>query len=760
MLNASRPKRRAWTVRPNAPRRLPPRRAFVPSLQALEGRRLLSSTGDAFAPTDAEQFMLAAINRARANPSAEGKRLVALAQTDPLLQAATSGWDLNVFLQVISSAQPAPPLAFNTRLNEAAFNQSMAMLQANSQFHSPSGYLTDASVAHSSDGRAFYPSGNNWWATGENVFAYSNGVSGDVSAFVNYFEAGFLLDWGNPDFGHLTNLLAPGPGEWSPGSGGHYPYSEIGIGLLTNVAPSASTGGLDVGPDLVTQEFGWRSGNPILTGVLFTDTAGTGAYFPGEGLGGVVVRAVGRNGQGTFVATTWASGGYSLPLPPGTYDVSAAGNIPYPVATTVTLGRDNVEWDWGYRPASSDLPIPGDFRGVGFAELAVYRPGTSHWYFDGQASSLDFGGPGLDLPVPGNYDGIARNEPALYRPSTAQWFVYGPGGGRLATTFGWANVDIPLPGDYDGVGHVEPAVYRPTTAEWFVYGPGGGRLAATFGWAGVDIPVPGDYGGVGRAEPAVYRPTTGEWFVLGPSGGAKIATLGQPGTDIPVPGDYDGVGRAEPAVYRPSTAQWFILGPNGVRTFSFGAPNVDVPLRVDFDGDGRTDPAVYRPPTGDWFVKLSTTGVVVTRQFGQGGVSPPIASWLDNFTSHLSPQVSRTVVPASPVSWGIPASSSLGGPPTPKGGMTVTRVRPAESLPTSTIERTRPQVGPTSVRLEPARRSKAHVRWKSDLPGERRGTGQVFDGANGSYFAGVFKYLSRNSIVSAIVCLRSSPPQP
>src|SRR5205823_1606006 len=101
---------------------------------------------------------------------------------------------------------------------------------------------------------------------------------------VSYFEEGFLLDWGNPSFGHLMNLLAPGPGEWSPGSAAHYPYSEIGVGLLTNVTPTVPPGsnpefpanqGLDVGPDIVTQEFGWRSGNPILTGCFYVDRAGT-----------------------------------------------------------------------------------------------------------------------------------------------------------------------------------------------------------------------------------------------------------------------------------------------------------------------------------------------------------------------------------------------------------------------------------------------------------------------------------------------------
>ena len=181
---------------------------------------------------------------------------------------------------------------------------------------------------------------------------------------MNYFMAGFMLDWGNPDFGHLTNILAPGPGEWSPGDP-HYPYSEIGIGLLTNVTPTVAPGvnpiaandGLNVGPDIVTQEFGWRSGNPILTGTMFVDKAGTGFYAIGEGLGGVTITAVGTQGQGTFRTQTWGSGGYSLPLPPGTYAVTATGG-PTRLSTTVTLGIDNVSWELAFKPAPAATPTP------------------------------------------------------------------------------------------------------------------------------------------------------------------------------------------------------------------------------------------------------------------------------------------------------------------------------------------------------------------------------------------------------------------
>jgi hypothetical protein len=337
-------------------------KAVRPGLEDLENRWLLAGAS-AVQPTAAEQYMLELINQARANPAAEGQRLVALAQTDPLLAAATRNWNLNQFLQVIDGFGPEPPLAFNTGLIAAADDHDAAMLAANGQFHSPPGYL-NPQVATGASGQAYYPTGSVGWATGENVFAYSSNVPAGSSdqAYVAYFNAAFFLDWGNPDFGHLKNLLAPGPAEAAPGTD---PFSEIGIGLMSGVTPTtppdpnnpiAANRGLNVGPDIITQEFGWRAGNAFLTGVVSVDSDHDNFYTPGEGLGGVTIAAVGQNGQGTFQTQTWDSGGYSLALPPGTYNVEASGGgLPAPQATTITIGQDNVPWSIAL-PATAGTP--------------------------------------------------------------------------------------------------------------------------------------------------------------------------------------------------------------------------------------------------------------------------------------------------------------------------------------------------------------------------------------------------------------------
>jgi hypothetical protein len=617
----------------STPRR--PRRGLEPRLQALEERNLLSAP---VAPTADEQYMLELINRARANPAAEGQRLLQLAQTDPLIHAATGNWDMNLFYQLISSHGPLPPLAFNPGLIEAARDHNQVMLAVNDQVHSPKGYLTNPAVATASNGQAFYPVGNAQWATGENIFGYGQNVRRPtVQDYLDYYHAGFMIDWGNLDFSHLENILAPGPAEAA--TAGHFPYSEVGIGVLANAVPTIPPAhdpgnmGQSVGPVLVTEEFGWRSdGNAFLTGVAYDDLNENNFYDPGEGLGSVVITAVGRAGQGTFQTQTWDSGGYSLPLPPGTYDVTARGNLPAPQSTVITIGADNVLWDLRIDPSQrADLPVPGAFSAGGHTEVAAFRPSTAQWILPGASAPVQFGAPNLDLPVPGSYDVPGHTEIAVYRPTTAQWFIQGPTGTRVVS-FGAPNLDIPVPGDYDGDGRTDMAVYRPTTAQWFIWGSSAGPKVVKFGAPNLDIPVPGDYDHTGHLELALYRPTTAQWLILSPSG-PRAVSFGQPGVDIPVPGDYDGDGRTDIAVYRPTTAQWFILGSSaGPEVFQFGAPNLDIPVPGNYDGLGRSELAVYRPTTAQWFITTGTKGHIT--QLGQGGLYAPLS--LSDRTSVVS----------------------------------------------------------------------------------------------------------------------------
>jgi hypothetical protein len=212
------------------------------------------------------------------------------------------------------------------------------------------------------------------------------------------------------------------------------------------------------------------------------------------------------------------------------------------------------------------IPAPGDYDGVGFTELGLFFPSTAQWYVYNQVTGVGhflnggrpYGGTdGLDVPVPGDYDGVGRTEMAVFRPGTAQWFVFNPVTGQGhplngGNPYGGANgLDVPAPGDYDGVGRTEMAVFRPSTAQWFAFDPVTGHghplnSGAPFGGTnGLDVPVPGDYDGVGRTEMAVFRPSTAQWFAFDPvTGHGHPLNGGNPygganGLDVPA-GDAAG----------------------------------------------------------------------------------------------------------------------------------------------------------------------------------------------------------------------------
>jgi hypothetical protein len=94
-----------------------------------------------------------------------------------------------------------------------------------------------------------------------------------------------------------------------------------------------------------------------------------------------------------------------------------------------------------------DVPIPGDYDGVGKADLAVYRPSTAQWFIlhvSGATTVLSFGAPRLDIPITGDFDGDGKTDIGLFRPTTDQWIILRSTAGGLVTSFGASNLDVPL----------------------------------------------------------------------------------------------------------------------------------------------------------------------------------------------------------------------------------------------------------------------------------------------------------------------------
>ncbi len=274
-------------------------------------------------PTDEEQQYLEYLNRARANPPAEGAILASTTDTNVLAAYSYFGVNLSLMESQFDAIAAAPPLAMNVELMTAARLHSGDMFTNEYQGHTNSDG-TDP-------GQRIMAQGYDWSTYGENVFAYSYSVF--------YGHAGFEVDWGGS--------AATGGMQSPPGHRENIhdsAFREVGVGVV-----DGSHG--PVGPQLVTQDFGATfSGTPFLTGVAYYDLNGNGFYDPGEGIGGVTVQVPGS----TYFALTANSGGYTVPVTTnGNYTIifSGAGfTTTQQVATVSGLANVKVDFVPAYSP--------------------------------------------------------------------------------------------------------------------------------------------------------------------------------------------------------------------------------------------------------------------------------------------------------------------------------------------------------------------------------------------------------------------------
>ena len=195
-------------------------------------------------PTAEEQYIMEMINRARANPTAEGIRLAN--STDPDVVDSYSYWASQgapfatpANVKSAFATYPAkPPLAFNKDLLAAARDHSQDMIDHNFQGHNGSNgsTLTDRLTSAGYIG---------WDGAGENVAAYSNSIE--------FTEDGLEIDFGQQNqtvLGHRQNITN------FTGT----IFTEIGIGALHGGA-----GVPDVGTIVTTQDFGHIPGNVFIT---------------------------------------------------------------------------------------------------------------------------------------------------------------------------------------------------------------------------------------------------------------------------------------------------------------------------------------------------------------------------------------------------------------------------------------------------------------------------------------------------------------
>ena len=318
-----------------------------PTLEALEPRLLLDA-----APTAYDQYLLELINRGRANPAAEAARY-GVALNEGLPAGTISG-------------DPKQPVAFNASLIQAAQGHSQWMLDTNIFAHQGAGGSWPWDRAQA----AGYPCG----FVGENIsWAGTTGTIDDMTQWTAQAHEGLYVDAGIAGRGHRINQLNP---DWK----------EVGAGVLRD--PFVYQG-KTYDSVMVTEDFGDCGGLSLLTGVAYDDglVLADDFYTPGEGLGDVTVTAV-RQGDGAeFSAQTWPSGGYTLPLAAGTYDVYAANDqavILY--LGSAAIGSQNVKVDVA---SGFDVPPPDTPTGLTATDGAHTDKVTLAWNAVNQATSYE-----------------------------------------------------------------------------------------------------------------------------------------------------------------------------------------------------------------------------------------------------------------------------------------------------------------------------------------------------------------------------------
>jgi hypothetical protein len=282
----------------------------------LEARQLMSSGG----PTDQEQYMLQLINEARTNPSAAAAQVSAASNLTPNVTATLKYYGVNLQQadQTIANATPQAPLAWNQDLANSAQSQSQYEASAETQTHTGAGGSTTQQ-------RIQAAGFTNATSSAENTYAYASSVMESMQAF--------LFDWGVASDGHRINIQQPGVSAQNA-------YSSVGIGIVQTSNPS-------VGPMVITQDFGSQANTQAqVVGVAFNDTAGSGFYLPGEGVGGVQIDAVNTKTGAVASTQTWGSGGYELALAPGQYRIVASSNDTVIQTSTLTVNTLNIEQDF------------------------------------------------------------------------------------------------------------------------------------------------------------------------------------------------------------------------------------------------------------------------------------------------------------------------------------------------------------------------------------------------------------------------------
>lgn len=246
--------------------------------------------------SEAEQYLIELMNRAR---------------LDPLAEAARMGINLNDGLaagQISGAAKQV--LAPNAILESVATNHSLWMLNADVFSHT--------GVNGTSPAQRIAAAGYNWQNCGENLALVGNTGVETLQSQIETMNTNLFLS-----AGHRVNLM-------------NGVFRELGVGSETGVFTQAGT---NFNANALSLEFGQLGTARFLTGVAYTDTNLDRFYSIGEGVAGVVFTS------GAVTTSTAAAGGYGMAL--GSSAVTAvtgrAGTVNFAVNVDMSIG--NVKLD-------------------------------------------------------------------------------------------------------------------------------------------------------------------------------------------------------------------------------------------------------------------------------------------------------------------------------------------------------------------------------------------------------------------------------
>lgn len=285
------------------------------AIETLQRRELMAT--DVFAsvqpPIDIsaeEQLMIELVNRARSNPVAE---------------AARYGIDLNAGLSGSDLVSPTAkqPLAPVSELQTAASRHSTDMLMRDYFAHDAKAPAPNGKTPTDRANSAGYKTG-----VGENLSLWPLSGSSQEANVLGSHKSLFESP------GHRSNILT----EF---------YNDIGVGIEVGDYTGDLYQGGTYSTMMTTEKFGLGDqSRKVITGVVFTDKVENNDFYNlGEGVNGMEITAVKSTGE-RYSTATGISGGYTLQVPKGTYQVYASdGNMADRLVGTAEVNTANVKLD-------------------------------------------------------------------------------------------------------------------------------------------------------------------------------------------------------------------------------------------------------------------------------------------------------------------------------------------------------------------------------------------------------------------------------